>query len=72
MGSVSLKSNDFQTAQTTVELLVQNRFRSADQNLLVPIALSEATRIRPIGHRLMITCTERDGQGEDRYIGDTY
>ena len=53
-GSIPLKSSDNQTAQMTVELLDQYRFKRANQNLLVSIALSEATCIRSIGHRLMI------------------
>ena len=54
-------------SQTTVELLYQNKFRRADQNQLVSLTLSEATRIRSIGHQLMIQYTgEGIGLGEGR------
>ena len=57
VGLIPLKSIViFKQAQRAVELS-SGQALEADQNQLVSIALSEATCIRSIGHRLMISYT---------------
>ena len=65
VGLIPLKSILF--SNKPKELLNCNirQVLEADQNQLVPIAMTEATCIRSIGHRLMIPYTE-EGMGEVR------
>ena len=64
VGSIPFKSIvTFKQAQWDVELSIR-QVLEAGQNQLVLIALSEATCIQSIGHRLMIPYTGRDGQDE--------
>ena len=60
MGSIPLEFIViFKQAQRAIDPS-EGHILEADQNQLVVIALSEATRIRPIGHRLMILYTRNE------------